>query len=85
MGYSYSSPPPAPLSEEEKKRREEINKINAQRNKVFEEILLDLYDLKINFPNTIAVEKEKCGRPTMYLTILLPCIVLNVEGEFKNL
>ena len=41
MGYSYSSPPPAPLSEEEKKRREEINKINAQRNKVFEEILLD--------------------------------------------
>ena len=67
MGYSYSSPPPAPLSEEEKKRREEINKINAQRNKVFEEILLDLYDLKINFPNTIAVEKEKCGRPTYVL------------------
>ena len=69
MGYSlsHSSPPQPPLSEEEKKRREEINKINAQRDKVFEEILLELYDLKINSPNTIAVEKEKCGRPTYVL------------------
>ena len=47
MGYSlsHSSPPQPPLSEEEKKRREEINKINAQLDKVFEEILLELYDL----------------------------------------
>ena len=67
MGYSYSSPPQPPLSEEEKKRREEINKINAQRDKIFEEVLLELYDLKINSPNTIAVEKEKCGRPTYVL------------------
>ena len=38
MGYSlsHSSPPQPPLSEEENKRREEINKINAHRDKVFD-------------------------------------------------
>ena len=59
-----STPPPPPLSEEELKRREENIKINAQREKVFKEMLLELYNLKNNSPNTLAVEKEKCGRPT---------------------
>ena len=59
--YGYSPPP---LSEEEKKRREENIKINAQREKVFKEMLLELYNLKNNSPSTLAVEKEKCGRPT---------------------
>ena len=62
MGINGYSPPP--LSEEEKKRREENIKINAQREKVFKEMLLELYNLKNNSPSTLAVEKEKCGRPT---------------------
>lgn len=59
-----SPPPPPPPSEEEIKRREEKKKINSQREKIFEEILLQLNELKENCPNALAVEKEKCGRPT---------------------
>ena len=58
-----SSPTPQ-LSEEEIKQREERNKIDSQRGKIFIEILKELYNLKNNSPNALAVEKEKCGRAT---------------------
>ena len=83
MGYVPYSPPP--LSEEELKRREENIKINAQREKVFKEMLLELYNLKNNSPNTLAVEKEKCGRPTYVKNYSIPSIVRNAEEEFNNL
>lgn len=62
MGLASSSPPP--LSEEEKQRRKEQAKIDSQRENIFKEMLLELYKLKSNTPNTLAVEKEKCGRAT---------------------
>lgn len=60
MGLSYSPSP------EEKRQREiyELHcQINAQREKEFENLFLELYEIKENFPNTLITEKKDCGRP----------------------
>ena len=64
IGSSSSEPPQPPLSEEEKQRINERNKIDSQRANIFAEMLKELYRIKNNTPNELAVEKEKCGRAT---------------------
>ena len=61
MGLSYSPSP-------EEIRQREIDQlkeqINYQREQVYKNLLLELYEIKDNCPNTLVVEKEDCGRPT---------------------
>ena len=61
MGLSYSPSP-------EEKRKQELyelhERINYQREKEFQKLLLELYEIKENFPKTIISEKKDCGRPT---------------------
>ena len=64
IGSSSSEPPQPPLSEEEKQRIEEKKKVDSQRANIFAEMLKELYRIKNNTPNELAVEKEKCGRAT---------------------
>ena len=59
-----ASPEKQKLSEEKELERQHLEKMNLQYKKIFENILLELYDMKEHFPNTIFIEKEKCGRPT---------------------
>ena len=68
MGLFYPSSP----SPEEKRKKEiyELHcRINYQREKEFENLLLELYEIKENFPNTIINEKD-CGRPVYNMKYL---------------
>ena len=58
-----SSPSPEEL-QRQKEIRENNNRISAERFKVFENTLLELYEMKNNYPNTLLKEKDKCGRVT---------------------
>ena len=67
MGLDSPSPEELQRQKEREEENKRLSKISAQRFKIFENTLIELYEMKQNYPNTVLVEKEKCGRPTYIL------------------